>query len=266
MIQSTDIDPRDAIAVKELVLPLTPATSKTSLPFAQFKPGYRFRLLSAEGFTVTLTGAVSIDAFIAGDEEVLIAGALTVHSVPEQLALAASVYVASGKVFPKAAAVAIAFSAGHVISADKFGVVLIQIDNAGTVTSKVPLATQAYASANAALAALPAADAGKLAIAYLAIKAKVGAAWTAITDDLTAASDLETISIVMTAAKGSALAAVVTYLSGTVVTQLAHSDRARHRGTSAQQLVFLYTSDGSGALLNGTVTVRYRPRPMNHEV
>ena len=45
----------------------------------------------------------------------------------------------------------------------------VQINDAGTVSTKVPAATQAYDTAPLALAALPSADAGNVAIGYIAI-------------------------------------------------------------------------------------------------
>lgn len=95
----------------------------------------------------------------------------------------------------KAATTALVFSAAHVISASKFGVVLIQVDKAGAVSTKVPLATQAYNSAALAFAALPAADAGKVALGYIAIATGVGA-WTANTTDMTNASGVTTAAFI----------------------------------------------------------------------
>lgn len=99
----------------------------------------------------------------------------------------------NGETFGKAATTAIVFSAGHVVSSSKFGVILVQITPAGVVSTKVPGATQAYNSAALALAALPAVDAGNVAMGYIAIAAKA-ATWTANTDDLTNGSDLTTAS------------------------------------------------------------------------
>lgn len=101
----------------------------------------------------------------------------------------------NGETAGKAAETAVVFTAAHVVSATKFGVILIQRTPAGVTSTKVPGATQAYNTAPLALAALPTADAGNVAIGYIAIAA--GAAdWTANTDDLTNASDLTTATFV----------------------------------------------------------------------
>lgn len=97
--------------------------------------------------------------------------------------------------FSKAATTAIVFSASHVVNSSKFGVILIQITDAGVVSTKVPLSPQVYTSAPLALAALPAADAGNTVVGYIAIAAKA-ATWTANTDDLTNGSDLTTATFV----------------------------------------------------------------------
>lgn len=116
-----------------------------------------------------------------------------------------SVVRISGVPYAKVATTAQVFTASHVVSASKFGVILIQQNAAGTIGSKVPLATQAYADAPTALAALPSADTGYVAIGYIAIAAGV-AAWTANTDDMTNASDLTTATFndgtQLTAAQG----------------------------------------------------------------
>ncbi len=101
--------------------------------------------------------------------------------------------------FSKAATTALTFTANHPVSASKFGIILVQINDAGTISTKIPGATQttamAYNSAPLALAALPSPDAGNLAIGYIAIAAKA-ALWTANTDDLTNGSDLTTATFV----------------------------------------------------------------------
>jgi len=90
-----------------------------------------------------------------------------------------AVYTINGISRTKAATDNLTFTAAHVITASKFGIILIQINAAGTVSTKVPLATQAYANAAAALLVLPTADAGNVALGYCAIENNAGD-WTAI--------------------------------------------------------------------------------------
>lgn len=95
------------------------------------------------------------------------------------------VYTINGINYTKAATDDLVFTAAHVITASKFGIFQIQINAAGTISTKVPGATQAYNDAATALAALPAVDAGNVSIGYLAIENNAGD-WTANTDDLVA--------------------------------------------------------------------------------
>lgn len=123
-------------------------------------------------------------------------GTLLIDATPEKFkTTTTATYVINGVTYTKTAATAILFTAAHVVTASKFAVILIQINAAGTISTKVPLATQAYNSAALALAALPAPDAGNVALGYIAIAAKA-ATWTANTDDLTNGSDLTTATFV----------------------------------------------------------------------
>ncbi len=127
---------------------------------------------------------------------VLYPAGLAIHSTPEEFKTTNRfVGRLNGETFGKAATTALTFTANHVITASKFGVVLVQVTPAGTISTKVPGATQAYNSAALALAALPAADAGNVPMGYIAIANNAGD-WTANTDDLTAASDVTTATFV----------------------------------------------------------------------
>jgi hypothetical protein len=119
-------------------------------------------------------------------------GTLVIDAVPEKFkTTTTATYNIAGVTYTKTAATAILFTAAHTVTASKFGIILIQINAAGTVSTKVPAATQAYNSAALALAALPAPDAGKAMLGYIAI-ANNALDWVANTDDLTAASDVTT--------------------------------------------------------------------------
>jgi len=127
---------------------------------------------------------------------VLQAAGLAIDAVPEKFKTTATLYWRrNGIQFSKAATTAIAFSASHVVTASKFGVVLVQITDAGVISTKVPASPQAYNSAALALAALPAADANNTVVGHIAIANNAGD-WTANTDDLTNGSDLTTATFV----------------------------------------------------------------------
>lgn len=125
---------------------------------------------------------------------VLSPAGLAIHSTAEQFKTTNRfVGRLNGETFGKAATTALTFTAAHVVTALKYGIVLVQVTPTGTVSTKVPAATpttaMAYDTAALALAALPTADAGNVAVGYIAIANNAGD-WTANTDDLTAASDV----------------------------------------------------------------------------
>jgi hypothetical protein len=127
---------------------------------------------------------------------VLYPAGLAIHSTPEQFKTTNRfVGRLNGETFGKAATTGLTFTANHVVTASKFGIVLVQITPAGTISTKVPGATQttamAYNTAALALAALPSPDAGNVAMGYIAIANNAGD-WTANTDDLTDGSDVTT--------------------------------------------------------------------------
>ncbi len=76
---------------------------------------------------------------------------------------------------------------------DFWGAFLVEATGADTpvITAKASAADQAYATEAAAIAALPDPTAGSVAIGYITIQANTDSAWTAQTDDMTAASDCQ---------------------------------------------------------------------------
>lgn len=128
--------------------------------------------------------------------DLLVKGTLVIDATAEKFKTTTTAYFTiGGKVLSKAATTALTFTAAHTVTASKFGVILVQINAAGTISTKVPSATQAYNSAPLALAALPSPDAGKVALGYIAIANNTGD-WVANTDDLTDGSDLTTATFV----------------------------------------------------------------------
>lgn len=150
-------------------------------------------LMPSGGFAIGTDGLLRMRNT---DDCVFTNGTLAIDAVPEKFkTTATATFKAGGVAATKAATTALVFSTTHTITALKFGCVLIQIDKAGTVSTKVASATQAYDTAAAALAALPAPDFGKAALGYIAIENNAGD-WVATTDDLTAASDVTTAAFV----------------------------------------------------------------------
>jgi len=125
---------------------------------------------------------------------------LAIHSTPEQFKTTNRfVGRLNGETFGKAATTGLTFTANHVVTASKYGAILVQITPAGVVSTKVGETTQttamAYNTAALAIAALPAVDTGNVAMGYILINNNAGT-WTANTDDMTAASDVTSATFV----------------------------------------------------------------------
>ncbi len=118
--------------------------------------------------------------------------AMAIGSTAERVANGLFYYRIAAVNYSKAAVVAgSVFSAAHAISASKYGAINIYIHTSGSISSAVPLATQAY---NTALLAITAANAVAVPINTIQIGMIViqndASLWTANTDDLTDASDV----------------------------------------------------------------------------
>ena len=107
-----------------------------------------------------------------------------------------SIVVIDGVEYSKVATDGLLFSDDYTINVgtalgDYWGAFLVQQGDDGAITTKAVAADQVYATEAAAIAALPAADAGTRAIGDITVEANTDSAWTANTDDLTAASDCQ---------------------------------------------------------------------------
>lgn len=174
--------------------------------WAQFQPGGKFRVVSVRPSARSKAGIAHLEVITtnAGINGVLTHPRLAVDA--RAVAAATNIkfrvggfcYTINGVVYQKAAETQIAFTAAHVVSLDKWGAILVQINAAGAVSTKVGEATavtpMAYTNQAAARAALPAPDAGNIAVGVIVVEAG-GAAWDANTDDLIAASDLEALDV-----------------------------------------------------------------------
>src|SRR6185503_2367133 len=152
-------------------------------------------LPGAAGTVLTETGD--------GGPGLLVSGALAISAVSalKFKTTATAYFMIGGKVLSLAATDNIVFSAAHVVAANKYGIVLIQVDSAGAVTTKVPGATQttpmAYADAASALAVLPQPDSGKAALGYITLDNHSNAGtWTANTNNMTNGSGITAAAFV----------------------------------------------------------------------
>lgn len=145
--------------------------------------------------TVVLQGASTNEHAVTGP---ITNPTLAIGSTAEQWKTGTFYYRINNTNYSKATVAAgAAFSAAHAVTAEKYGVVLCFINAAGTVSTKVVSATQAYTTAalahTAADAYLPTVLTSDLCyIGRILINAESGNDWNANTDDLTNGSDLTT--------------------------------------------------------------------------
>lgn len=147
------------------------------------------------GSDVDLIADAFESAAALGSDGLLAHGTLAVDATPEDFKTTTRHVVrVNGEPIGIAAAAVTSFTAAHTVTAAKFGAILIQRTHLGVISTKVVASPQAYNDAPAALAALPAPDAGKFALGSFVIGAGV-ADWVGNTSDMTAASDLASITI-----------------------------------------------------------------------
>ncbi|MCP4595076.1 hypothetical protein, partial [Neptuniibacter sp.] len=129
---------------------------------------------------------------IYGDH-ILNATTLSTGTTPEEIASTAFDCRINGVAYTVAAADS-TFTAADTINTGAaagsfWGVWLIQVNSAGTISTSSPSADQVYTTEALAIAALPSVTADNVSIGYVAVQSNSGASWTANTDDLTAGSD-----------------------------------------------------------------------------
>lgn len=240
--------------------PFTITQSKTNRPYVLARPGKPWEFLTGAASLVAYTATVGVRFAKCPKTEAIVSGAaLAIHSTPEQFAVGAHVVRAAGKFVEKAATGALTFTAAHVITASKYGIILVQEDSAGAISTKVPASPQAYNDAATALAALPAADANKVAIGYIAIANNAGD-WTGNTDDLTDASDVTTATFVSNAATikfcDTGSTAPVAFEVKEATRSATATDYQDLTGTF--DLIALITTDGNAVVTNAALHATYR--------
>ena len=193
--------------------------------------------------TVKMQGSLSGDT--DPDNIVVSSPGLVIGSTAEKVANVAFDFRIAGVSYSKAAVAAgTAFSAAHVVSASKWGAINMYINAAGTIFSRVPLATQAYDTAEEAHAAadLIPISSGAAYLGRVLIAAD-GGGWLAITDDLTDGSDLTTANF-LSSPTGFEDFASHTFTAGEITAQQAVFHVANKTARAVR--VYLSTLTGTG--------------------
>lgn len=268
-VKDTKLLPESNVARHHLPINFATAVSQTARPFALFRPGYGFQVADLGLFARTKAGAAGIDARIIRGNGVLNSPALAVSATPEEVAFGAFTAAIGDAVVPVAADATFPFTAAHVVTALLFGVILFQVDAAGTVTTKVPAATpttpMGFGSAAEAIKALPAADAGNAPMGYLVIEADAGN-WVAQTDDLT--TDLTSATFTngpFGNRIGSPFTGTLAAVAGEYAEATLTDDWQDRTGDAEASVVLTQTTDGTGALTDALAVLTIRPFPLNGE-
>ena len=205
------VDACDAALSSGLSVPLGLVESFKTIRTTAGGSGYRVTVRKRgimEGWTGLTAGDVIYNSLTAGglsdadpDDRLISIGTLAISAGTAEDFKTTTIaeYTVNGVPYTKAATDNLNFSAADTINTgtatgDFFGSWVVQINAAGTVSTKPAggLTDQVYASAALAEAALPAADADKAALGYITIGATTDGDWVAITDDMTPASDCQT--------------------------------------------------------------------------
>ncbi len=255
LFRDKHIDPNAEFHRSEFSLSVAPAVGLTDAVIALLRCPKDRRILDVGSYCRAKAGTVSLDLRIGAPDSLLVGTTLAIDAdaTKFQTTTTTAVYLVNGAVKTKAPTAALVFSAGHVITANLFGVILVQVDAAGAISTKVPLATQAYASAAAALAVLPAADADKVALGYIAIANNAGD-WTANVDNMTAAGGVTSATFVSYDGRKPLTGAIVP-LAQTEVPGVLSTTTANIEIEDNELLAVLATTDGTGALTDGRLNI-----------
>jgi len=287
----SDTAPPAATALNCIKTPVVCAVGLTSQPAAVIDPfggASGWRLERARFFHQALTAGFAVSGYKVrrGTNEGVIVGnpTIAITAAAEKFKTTVAITAFNGTIFVKKAATDnLVFTAAHVVTAAKFGIILIELDDDGSIDTRVPVSPQAYNTAPLALAQLAALKtaalaAGSVPIGYIAIEAGV-ADWTGNTDDLTDASDLTSAAFTslsdVKVLSDEAIAewqvidtttdAAAFTPTSLVCASAAASPSATLTGTSADVIAILVTTDGDGANLNAQLDAYVRPSPMHGE-
>lgn len=269
LIRDRHIDPDSSLVKRTLSIAVAPAINLTNGVVALIKAhDHAMRLLGARVYARTKAGAVAFNLAICGADGLIVPGLLAIDAVPEKFKLITTtvIYLSSSVAKSKAPATTIAFSAAYTINNAGaaglfYGAFLVQVDAAGAVTTKTAGGAndQAYATSAAAIAALPVADATKVALGYIVVKTKTTAVkWTATVDDMTDGSDCTTTTFTNYAARTPLSAALTPLAAEAVEGALDVSATTEYQAEVDEYIAVICTSDGTGALVDGRLELSHR--------
>lgn len=276
MIQDVNLRPGAGAAEHHRPVRLVTAISQTNLIADIVQLGHSFTVEEVGGFCTALAGAVTAQVGVVRPGTVFTSPTLAIGTTKTDFKVAAfsalGTLIAGGipPIVRKGAEDDIAFSQAFVVgtgTGQHWGAVRIQMTAAGVVSTKVKSLTLAYPTEALALADCPAPDAGNISLGTITIRSANNATFTAGTDDLDDTGAAATVNYNNADGFVVVTQAAVTFAANTVArpAMLAGAPSARGVTQPGGLIVTRYTSDGSGALTQGVVDIKYRPWPMNTE-
>jgi len=266
LTRDQNVDANSLLVRRSMTMSLAPAISLVNECAFLYRAPHNLQVLGAQVYCRTTAGTVAVQLYRATDTQIVLPGLLAIDATPEKFKLITNTIIATvaGVVIRKAPTTANVFSAAYTVNNAQgagtahWGAFLVSINASGTVSTKAVSADQDYATEALAIAALPAADAGKVAVGYITVQAKTGGLkWTANTDDLTPTSDCTTAHFVNTAAGPTVTSSITPVAADSV-------DAVMTAGNGAlaedENLLVLVNTDGSGALVDGRLTIDYSAR------
>jgi hypothetical protein len=276
MIRDVGIQPGAGAAEHHRPVRLITATTQTNVIADIVQLGHSFTVEQVGGYCSALAGAVTAQVGVVRPGTVFTSPTLAIATTKTAFQVAAFSALGSliggglPPIIRKGAENNIAFSQAFVVgtgTGQHWGAVRIQMTSAGVVSTKVRSLALAYPSEALALADCPAADADKVNLGTITIRSANNATFTAGTDDLDDTAAAATVNYNNADGFVVVTQAAVTFAAATVArpAMVAGSPGARGCSQPGGLVVTRYTSDGSGALTQGVVDIKYRPWPMNTE-
>lgn len=265
LIKDYHLDPNNVVVRQRISTFVNPTTGLTNAVLRLIKAtDNAILVLAMRAYARLVTANISFSAAISGTDGLLIGTTLAQDATAAKFKTmtTTAVYLAAGVVKTKAPAAALVFSHADTINAGAaggmfWGAWLVQVDAAGTVTTKSFAADQTFSSQAAAVASLPVADAGKPALGYIVLQSKAGVTWTANASGITA--DSNAVTFVSYVARTPVTAALVPLAGQTVdAAMYAGGDLTQLRAEVGEYIAILCTTDGTGAVTDAEVTIHHR--------
>lgn len=289
MIRDDKMDPGGGTIRDSLVLALAPAINLTAAVVRVIQIPYAFAVVRVQGWVRTLAGAVTANVGVVRPggtvEGVTLVIGTTKSKFKSSVAFNAVMPVGSIRTLGDLVALVhkaieddIEFSTAFTVNADAetgstfWGACRVQMDSDGNVSTKVSSDDQAYIEEQAAINALPAPDADCVDCGYITFEVKSGQTYTAGTTELDNSTVLNDVNYngvesAFESVLDDPVSDPVTYASGAVDTpELVEAIQDRGCEQAGGCVVVKVTTDGSGALTDGTLDVALRVWPANGEV